>query len=623
MALTKLQFRPGINREVTSYTNEGGWFDCDKIRFRMGFPEQIGGWQKLSNTTFLGTCRTMHPWVALDRNRYLGLGTNLKYYIEFGGDYYDITPIRSTVTLTNPFSATTGSDILTVADVDHGAVPGDFVTFSGATGLGGNFTSGILNAEHQILSVPSVDTYTIQLSVTATSADQSGSPGGGSVTAAYQVNVGLDSTVTGTGWGTGAWGESPWGEASSTPVAVGTLRLWEHDNYGEDLIFNVRDGGIYYWDASAVNALDQRGVALSSLAGASTTPTIAKQVMVSDRDRHVIAFGCDDEFSIGTQDPMLIRFSSQESLTDWESLPTNTAGSLRLGSGSEIVCAVETRQQILVFTDTTLYAMQFIGPPFTFGINTLSENITIMSPGAAVAVQDRVFWMGSNEFYAYGGAVSVLPCAVREYIFDDLNASQSEKVVAGVNSSNSEVWWFYPSTQSSENDKYVVYNFDQDIWYYGTLARTAWIDRGVNELPIAAGVDGYLYEHETGLTDGSVSPSAAISSYIQSSPLEIGEGDQFTFISRMIPDVSFKNSTATEPKVQLTLSVRNFSDGTYFDSTTQDYVKTQSVPVALRTEQLFFRLRGREMSFRISNIERNVTWRLGSPRVDMRTDGRR
>ena len=618
MPLTKLQFRPGINREITSYSNEGGWHDCDKIRFQKGFPEQIGGWQRVSNNTFLGTCRSLHPWVALNRDRYLGVGTNLKYYIEFGGDFYDITPIRATVSLTDPFDTTSGSTTLTVTDSDHGAVTGDFVTFSGASDVGG-VLAATLNQEHQLTVVDS-NTYTVVLPSAATST----ATGGGSVTAEYQVNVGLDTTVTGTGWGTDTWGAGAWGIASNAPVVTSTLRLWSADNYGEDLIYNVRDGGIYYWDASETNPLNMRGVELASLAGANTTPTVAKQVLISDRDRHIIAFGCDDEFSIGTQDPMLIRFSSQESLIDWETRPDNTAGSLRLSSGSEIVCAVETRQQVLVFTDTTLYAMQFLGPPYTFGINALSENITIASPESAAAVQDRVFWMGRNEFYSYTGAVSRLECSVRDYIFGDIDASQVEKIVAGINSEHSEVWWFYPSVSGGGNiDKYVVYNFAENLWYYGSLARTAWLDRGVNEFPIAAGLDGRLYEHENGINDGSVSPSTAIDSYIQSSPMDIGEGDQFAFISRMIPDLSFMNSTATIPKVQLTLSVRNFSNGTYFDSTTQDYVKTQSAPVDQRTEQLFFRLRGRQMSFKVSSDERNVKWRLGSPRVDMRTDGRR
>jgi len=623
MPLTKLTFRPGINREVTSYTNEGGWYDCDKIRFQNGFPEQIGGWQKLSLKTFLGTCRSLHPWVALNRNSYLGVGTSLKYYIEQGGDFYDITPIRETTAAgAVTFSATAGSTTLTVTDTDHGAVDGDFVTFSGAVSLGGVITADVLNTEYQIVTVVNADTYTITASAAADSSDTGN--GGASVVGAYQINVGLDTTVTGTGWGTDTWGAGAWGIASDAPVVTSTLRLWSADNYGEHLVYNVRDGGIYYWDASGVNPLDQRGVALSSLAGANKTPTIAKQVLISDRDRHVIAFGCDDEFSIGTQDPMLIRFSDQGSLTDWETQPEKTAGSLRLGSGSEIVCAVETRQQVLIYTDTTLYAMQYLGPPFIFGVTTLSENITIQSPQAAIAVQDRVFWMGKNEFYVYSGAVERLACPVRSFVFDELDTTQAEKVVSGANSTFGEVWWFYPSINSGGVvDRYVVYNYEQNVWYFGQLERTAWLDRGVNPLPIAAGRDGYLYEHETGLNDGSVSPSQAISSYIQSSPLDIGEGDQFTFISRMIPDVDFRDSTATTPKVELTLSVRNFPDGTYFDSSTQDFVKTQAVSVEQRTEQLFFRLRGRQMSFKISSNERNVQWRLGSPRVDIRADGRR
>ena len=623
MPFTKLQFRPGINREITSYSNEGGWHDCDLVRFQKGYPEQIGGWVKLSSSTFLGTCRALHAWVTLSQERNLGVGTSLKYYIFLGGDYYDITPLRETTAAgAVTFAAVDGSSTLTVTDVDHGASINDFVTFSDAVTLGGVVTADELNKEYEIVSVLDANSYTVVMSVTANASDTG--DGGAAVVGEYQISVGLDTTVIGTGWGTDGWGVTAWGLASSAPLVTSTLRLWTHDNYGEDLLYNVRDGGIYYWDASAVDAIAQRGVALASLAGANTTPTVAKQVLVSDRDRHIIAFGCDDEFSPGVQDPMLIRFSSQESLIDWETTPENTAGSIRLGSGSEIVCAVETRQQVLVFTDTTLYAMQFIGPPFTFGVSTLSENITIISPNAAVAVQDRVFWMGRNEFYAYTGAVGRLTCTVRDYVFDDLDQGQAEKVYAGVNSEHSEVWWFYPSISGGGIvDKYVVYNFVDDIWYFGSLTRSAWIDRGVNEYPIAAGIDGYLYEQENGLNDGSVSPSVALVSYIQSSPIDIAEGYQFAFISRMIPDVSFRDSTAPLPQVNLTLSVRNFSDGTYFDSSTQGYVKTQSAPIDQRTEQLFFRLRGRQLSFRIGSDERNVTWRLGSPRIDLRTDGRR
>ena len=623
MPFTKLTFRPGINREITSYSNEGGWFDCDKVRFQKGFPEQIGGWQKFSSNAFNGTCRALHPWVTLNAESYLGVGTNTKYYINYVGDFNDITPIRDTTAAGDvTFSASSGSTTLTVSDTNHGAVAGDFVTFSGAVSLGGNITAAILNQEYEIASIVDANSYTITASVAANASDTGN--GGSSTVGAYQINVGLDTSVSGSGWGTDTWGAGAWGEASTVSVETGTLRLWSHDNYGEDLLINVRDGNIYYWDASAVSALETRAVPLSSLSGANTTPTVAKQILISDTDRHIIALGCDDEFNIGTQDPMLIRFSDQESLTDWRTLPDNTAGSLRLSSGSEIVCGIETRQQILIFTDTTLYGMQFLGPPFTFGISTLAEGITIMSPNAGIAAQDRVFWMGKNEFYVFAGSVQRLPCSVRDYIFDDIDESQEEKVVSGLNSEHSEIWWFYPSSSGNGNvDKYVVYNFAEDSWYYGTLSRSAWVDRGVNEFPIAAGLDGYLYNHEVGVNDGSQSPSVAIQGYIESSPISMSDGNNFMFISKMIPDVNFMNSSNLSPIVDMTLSVRNFPDGTFVNTETQEFVKTQSVPVDQRTEQLFFRLRGRQVSFKIANSDSGVRWRLGTPRIDIRADGRR
>jgi hypothetical protein len=620
MPFMKLQFKPGINREITSYSNEGGWRDCDKVRFQKGFPEQIGGWQKHSNSTFLGTCRALLPWISLAGDKFIGVGTHLKYYISSGGNFNDITPIRATDSLTGPFSATNGSATLTVTQVNHGAVVNDFVTFSGATGLGGNVTADVLNAEHQITAINSTSEYEVTLSVTANASDTGN---GGSVTAAYQINTGLDTTVVGTGWGTDTWGSGGWGSASSVAAITGTLRLWSHDNFGEDLIINVRDGGIYYWDKSS--GLASRAVPLSSLAGASNPPTIAKQVLVSDQDGHVIAFGCDSQFDPGVQDPMLIRFSSQLDASDWDvTSTTNTAGDLPLSSGSEIICAIETRQQILVFTNTTLYGMQFLGPPYIFGINPLTENVTIASPNAAVAVQDRVYWMGQSEFYMYTGAVQKVPCMVRDYVFDDIDQLQFEKVFAGLNSEHSEIWWFYPSTAGGGFvDKYVIYNYEENTWAYGTLARTAWFDRGIFDQPIAAGTDNYLYEHEVGINDGSQNPTVGINSYIESSPIDIGDGDEFMFISRMIPDVSFMQSTETVPQVDFTVSIRNFPDGTYNDAATETFVKTQAAPITDRTEQLFFRLRGRQMRIKVSSNTRNVQWRLGTPRVDARTDGRR
>ena len=411
MPLTKLQFKPGVNRETTSYSNEGGWFDVDKVRFRFGFPEKIGGWTKYSVNAFLGSCRALHSWVALDGTLFLGVGTNLKYYINLGGGYNDITPIRATTTNGITFSATNGSSIITATDSSHGATEGDFVTISGATSLGGNITADVLNQEYQIDTVPSDNTYTFTartvstiasitttsgLNPTAVTANSSDSGNGGAgVDGAYQQTVGLDTSVTGTGWGAGVWGRGTWNSSSSLSVVGATLRIWSHDNFGEDLIINARDSNIFYWDKT--NGVSTRAVVLSSLTDSNLAPTIAKKVLVSDRDRHIIAFGCDPETAIGTQDPLLIRFSSQESPTDWQSLATNTAGELRLGSGSEIVTAIETRQQILVFTDVSLHAMQFLGPPFTFGLSSLSENITIAGPLAAIAIEDMVFWMGKNE----------------------------------------------------------------------------------------------------------------------------------------------------------------------------------------------------------------------------------
>ena len=639
MALSKLQFRPGVNREVTSYTNEGGWFDIDHVRFQKGFPEKIGGWQKSSSNSFLGTCRALHPWVSLDRDRYIGVGTHLKYYIDEGGFYNDITPIRLTTAAGDvTFAATNGSYTITVTDASHGAVVNDFVTFSGAASLGGNITAAVLNQEYQITEIVDNNSYKIdaraantpiyditvdgQLTPTYVTANGSDSGnGGGSVVGAYQINTGLDITVSGAGWGAGTWSRGTWGSASTDPIVSNTIRLWSHDNFGEDLLINVRDGGIYYWDQTGT--VNTRAVDITTLAGGQSVPTVAKQVMVSDRDRHVLAFGCDTEANPGVQDPLAIRFSDQESLTDWQTTSANTAGELRLGSGSEIVTAVETRQQVLVFTDTTLYAMQFLGPPFTFGVTALSENITIAGPNAAIAVDDTVFWMGRSEFYIYSGAVQRLPCTVRDFVFSDINEGELAKITVGSNTEHSELWWFYPSLNSGEVDRYVVYNYTEQVWYYGSFARTAWVDRGIFDFPFAANTDGYIYEHEIGFDDGTTDPETPIVAYIQSSPMDIGDGEQFMLLRKMIPDVDFKSSTAVIPDVNITLDVKNAPDGTYLVSQTDAFVKTQSVPVDSRTEQLYFRLRGRQMRFKIQSNDTGVTWRLGSPRLDLRPDGRR
>jgi hypothetical protein len=640
MPLTKLQFKPGINRETTSYSNEGGWFDMDKVRFRFGFPEKIGGWIKDSDNSFLGTARALHPWVSLNLDEYLGVGTAFKYYINQGGAFYDITPIRDTTAAGDvTFSATNGSDEITVTDANHNAVVNDFVTFSGATSLGGNITADILNQEYQIYSISDSNNYVIRARQVATVADitvdgeysptfvtanaSDTGNGGSSVVGTYQINVGLNTTVLGNGWGAGTWGRNSWGSAATIAVTTDTLRIWSHDNFGEDLLINVRDGNIYYWDASAVSPLTVRGVALSTLAGANKVPTIAKQVIVSDQNRHIIVFGCDSESNPGVQDPLLIRFSDQESLTDWESTATNTAGELRLGSGSEIVTAIETRQQVLVFTDDSLYSMQFLGPPFTFGLNHISENTTIRGPLAAIAVEDNVFWMGKREFYVYGGTVQRIPCSVRDYVFSDFNDNQAEKVTAGVNTLFGEVWWFYPSANSDENDRYVVYNYQQQLWYYGTLSRSAWLDQGIREYPVASGPNNYLYRHENGFDNGETDPASGITAYVESSQVDIGEGDRFAFIRRLIPDVTFRDSTASTPSLTMTLKTRNFPGGNYLQETDSAISKTATVPVEQFTQDAHIRLRGRSFAFRIESENTGVAWRLGSPRVDIRPDGRR
>jgi hypothetical protein len=630
----------------------------------------------------------------------LGVGTHLKYYINEGGAYQDITPIRATtaagdVTFTanantlgadldigdtsmtlssatgfpdtgivkvnseiiryasisgntllglergydgTTEAAHTSADAVTcatliVSDTAHGCENDDFVTYSGASTLGDQITADVLNQEYQIASIVDDDNYLIEArevaslnSITTTTGydptyvfatTSDSASGGASTVGTYQINTGLDTTIGGAGWGAGTWSRGAWGSAAPISVATSSLRIWSHDNFGEDLLVNVRNGGIYYWDRTG--GTGARAVSLDSLAGASSTPTIAKQVLVSDRDRHIIAFGCDTESNPGVQDPLAIRFSSQESLTDWGATATNTAGELRLGSGSEIVMAIETRQQVLVFTDESLYAMQYLGPPFTFGVNLVSENITTMGPLAAIPVEDNVYWMGLKEFYAYGGTVQRLPCTVRDYVFDDINLTQREKIVASSNTSFSEVWWFYPSATSDVNDRYVVYNYQQQIWYYGTLERSYWMDRGIFDQPIAAGPNNYLYTQETGFDDDG----AAFTAYIESSPVDIGDGDKFAFIKRMIPDVTFRGSTAASPSANFTIKTRNFPGGNYLQSTEKQITKTASVPVEQFTEQVHLRLRGRSFALRVESEDLGVGWRLGSPRLDIRTDGRR
>ena len=625
MPLSKLQFRPGVNQEITSYSNEGGWRDCDKIRFRFGYPEKMGGWEKYTSSTYLGSARALHNWIALDGSNYLGIGTHLKYYIEEGQGMNDITPVRATTSAGDvTFAATDGSATITVSDTAHGAFENDFVTFSGAASLGGVITADVLNKEYQVVRVVDADSYEITSAVAANSSDSGN--GGSSTVGTYQINTGLDTSVGGTGWGAGTYGRDGWGDAASSGLTTtNQIRLWSHDNFGEDLIINARDSNIYYWDKS--NNLSTAAVELSTRTGTKTSvPQIAKQVLVSDQDRHVIAFGCDGLNSSasanqgnGTQDPLLIRFSDQENPLVWYPAATNTAGDLTLGAGSTFMQAVETKREILVWTDTALNSMRFIGPPFTFGLQQLASNITIMSPNAAVATEDVVFWMGIDNFYVYAGQTQQLPCTVKDKVFLDFNFEQADKVVSGINSEFSEVFWFYPSAGSSDNDKYVVYNYGEKVWYFGSLARSAWIDRGVRTYPIAAG-SSYLYNHEFGYDDDG----SAMNSFIESGAIDIGDGDQFSYIRRVIPDLTFNGSTnLSSPQATFTVKARNFPGATFDNTASGDAIRTASSPVETYTNQLHLRARGRSFALRVESEALGAKWKLGSPRIDIRPDGRR
>ena len=617
--LTKLQFRPGINREITSYSNEGGWVDGNKIRFRAGLPESIGGWVKASNAQFLGLCRALMNWRTLSGSNLTGVGTHLKYYIERGGGLSDITPIRRT---TDPgdvtFSATDGSAVITVSDTGHGARLNDFVTFSDADGLGGTISANLLNREHQITEILSGSQYTITLPVEANGADTG--DGGSSTVGEYQINSGLAVGFRGDGWGAGGWGEGGWGEAADITIPGEQLRIWSHTTFGQNLIINPRGGGLYYWSVAA--GLATRAVPMENLSGANEVPLECNIVRLSEQDRHVLAFGCTP-LGGGTLDPLLIRFSSQESLTDWNPSPTNTAGDLRISSGNQIIAVEQTSQQMVVLTDASVHTVQFIGPPFTFGLREVATGVSSAGPNCAVAANDTVYWMGIGEFYLYDGVVRVIPCPIKEYFFDlTFDQSRRDAVFAAHNSSFSEIWWFYPCTQSGDCTRYAVYNYELEVWYYGTMPRTAWFDRGTSLSPIAAGLDGFLYSHEVGFDDGSTTPPSPIVSNIQSSPVDIADGEQFMFVTRMIPDLTFRGST-NEPRATITLTAQNFPGAQTFGDQPNVILRKATVPVEQFTQQVFVRLRGRSMSLKIESDRVGSAWRLGSPRISMRTDGRR
>jgi len=619
MPLSKLLFKPGVNRENTRYTTEGGWYDCDKVRFRQGNPEKIGGWTRFSAFTYLGVCRSLWNWITLGGANLLGVGTNLKFYINLGGQYYDITPIRASSTINNnPFVATLSSSVITVTDTAHGCLTGDFVTFSGAVGLGGNITATVLNAEYQV-TVINANSYTITVSAVANATDVSGSPGGGaSVVAAYQLNTGPEVQIPLVGWGAGGWGAGVWGTGASDPIA---LQLWNQFNFGEDLIFGPRGGGVYYWDASA--GTGTRGVNLT-VSGDADTPLFQNKIVVSDASRFTLCFGTDD-YGVATIDPRLIRWSDQENPFVWTPAITNQAGSIRLSHGSEIVTAIQTRQEIVTFTDQALYSLQYLGPPYVWGTQLLGDNISIASPNAVALASGVVYWMGVDKFYVYDGRVQTLNCDLRRYVFGDFNQDQAAQVFAGTNEGFNEVWWFYCSSDSTVVDKYVIFNYLEKIWYYGTMERSAWLDTGLQAFPIAATYINNIVNHEDGVDDNSTAVAAPIVANISSSEFDIGDGHNFGFVWRVLPDLTFGGSASSPtPQVTMTLQGLTNSGSGVTASANQNVIKGSNYVITEEfTGQIYTRVRGRQMIFKIDSAQVGTTWQLGAPRFDIRPDGRR
>ena len=696
MTLKKLLVKSGINRENTRYYTEGGWYDCDKIRFRQGSPQKVGGWNRISSATFNGVCRSLWAWQTLAQIPLIGVGTNTKFYISRGGYYYDITPIRTATNLTTPFAATTGSTVITVTAPSHGCINGDFVTYNGATTLGGAITATVLNTEHQITYV-NANTYTISVSIAATSGDTGN---GGTVRAVYQMNSGPAYQSPVTGWGAGGWGLGVWGTGVAT---TDSLRVWSQSNYGEDLVFGPRTGAMYYYYAgrgvssttatisvaspavitttdqytegapivfettsalptgvetgttyyitnyvagvfnitdsagalinatvagSGTQSISARAVNLTTIAGASDVPTIQNYITVSDTFRFVFAFGAND-YGVSAQSPLLIRWSDQENAADWTPSTTNQAGSLTLTRGSQIITALQTRQEILVWTDSTLYSMQYLGYPLVWSAQLLGDNISIVGENAAALASGIVYWMGRDKFYKYDGRVQTQNCDLREYIFNDFNTQQTEQVFASTNEGFNEVWWFYCSAGSTVVDKYAIYNYAEDIWYYGTMGRTAWLDSGILEFPLAATYSNNLVNHESGLDNNETATPTAIESYITSSETDIDDGHNFVFIRRILPDMTFRGSTTENPTATLSIiplmnAGSGYTDPASVGGTNEAAVtRTATVPIEKFTGQVFIRVRGRQFSFKVYNNQLGSMWQLGAMRLEIKQDGQR
>ena len=715
--LKKIIFRPGVNRENTRYASEtmgnpnsatnvaGGWYESEKVRFRSGSPEKIGGWARISSTTFLGVCRSLWNWITLGSLNLIGVGTNLKFYIEQGGVYNDVTPIRASSTINNNPFALTAYTTVTVTDTSHGAITGDFVTFSGAVDIGSgstNVTAAVLNLEFQI-TVLTANTYTITLSVTPNAAAIAGSPGGGaSVVAAYQISVGPEFQVPLVGWGAGGWGLGTWGNGVTSTIA---LRIWSQNNFGEDLVFNPRGGGLYYWDAT--NGVTTRAVLVSSLGGdvtftdssstglptvvtatitftageglqfaggtlptgisAATTyyvtavvglsfglldssgsaistsstgtdvyislienvPSVVNYSFVSDASRFVFAFGCND-YGSNVLNPMLVRWSNQESVTEWLPASTNQAGSVQFSHGSQIVSAIQARQEIVVFTDSSVYSLQYVGAPIVWSSQLLGDNVSIYGPNAVALGSGTVYWMGVDKFYKYDGRIQTLRCDLRQYIFSDINKSQNLQVFASTNEGFNEVWWFYCSAGSYTVDKYVVYNYAEDIWYYGLMGRTAWLDSGLRDYPLAATYAYNLVNHEEGVDDNITGTPVAIAALISSSEFDIEDGHNFGFIWRVLPDMTFRDSDGDlTPQATMTLiPMQNSGSGANNPRSTAGtsnatIQRIATAPIEEFTGQVYIRVRGRQLIFQMESNRLGTQWQLGAPRIDIKTDGRR
>ena len=630
MPLQKIQFKSGVDRETTRYNAEGTWYETDKVRFRRGMPQKIGGWERISSSTFLGVCRSMFNWVTLGGQNLVSVGTNIKYYIERGGAYYDSTPYRLiSVAGDATFAAVDGDATITVTEVAHGAVVGSYVTFSGAVSLGGNITAAVLNQNYLIATVVDDDNFTVEAVDTSgatvlANASDTGN-GGASTIASYEIAPGADYAVPFAGWGAGTWGASTWGLGATTTA---NIRLWSQANFGEDLILADRGGNIYIWDASAGASAGNRATFLTAAGGQSDVPTIVNYTIVSDIFRFVFCFGSNP---IGSSilDPMLIRWSDQEDAINWTPQATNQAGSLRLSNGSEIVTALQSRQEMLVWTDAAVYGMQYLGAPEVWGANLLGSNLTIASQNAAIIASDIAYWMGKDKFYSYDGVVKTLPCSIRSYIFDDFNQQQTDQVICGTNERFNEVWWFYCSSGSTTVDRYVIYNYGEDAWAYGNMARTAWIDADLRELPLAATYSNNIVKHEIGYDDKETSSVYPITATLVSAEFDLDDGDRAMFISRVLPDVTFAGSTASTPAVTMTISPMVNSGSGYNTplseggNSSATVTRTAIVPIEEFTGQAFVRVRGRQMAFKVESTAEGVAWKLGATRFDMRPDGRR